>query len=86
MLDPTIVARLVHRPRARSPLDELTEREREVLSLIAEGRSNPAIGEMLVVSPKTVEAHIRQIFMKLGLEETREYHRRVLAVLAYLRS
>jgi serine/threonine-protein kinase len=86
VLDPTIVARLVHRPRGRTAMDELTEREREVLSLIAEGRSNPAIGELLFVSPKTVEAHIRQIFMKLGLEETRDYHRRVLAVLAFLRS
>jgi serine/threonine-protein kinase len=86
VLDPTIVARLVHRPRGRTAMDELTEREQEVLSLIAEGRSNPGIGEPLFVSPKTVEAHIRQIFMKLGLEETRDYHRRVLAVLAYLRS
>lgn len=86
VLDPTIVARLVHRPRDQGPLAELTEREREVLSLIAEGRSNPAIGTMLFVSPKTVEAHIRQIFMKLELEETRDYHRRVLAVLAFLRS
>jgi serine/threonine-protein kinase len=86
VLDPTIVARLVHRPRDQSPLNELTEREREVLALIAEGRSNPGIGEMLFVSPKTVEAHIRQIFMKLGLDETRDYHRRVLAVLTFLRS
>ena len=86
VLDPTIVARLVHRPRGGSALDELTERERDVLSLIAEGRSNPGIAEALFVSPKTVEAHIRQIFMKLGLEETPDYHRRVLAVLAFLRS
>jgi DNA-binding NarL/FixJ family response regulator len=86
VLDPTIVARLVHRPRDGGPLGELTEREREVLSMIAEGRSNPSIATLLGVSPKTVEAHIRQIFMKLGLEETRDYHRRVLAVLAFLRS
>lgn len=86
VLDPTIVARLVRRPRDSGPLGELTEREREVLSMIAEGRSNPSIATLLGVSPKTVEAHIRQIFMKLGLEETRDYHRRVLAVLAFLRS
>jgi len=86
VLDPTIVARLIHRPRGHNPMDELTERELEVLALIAEGRSNPGIGEALFVSPKTVEAHIRQIFMKLGLEESRDYHRRVLAVLAFLRS
>jgi DNA-binding NarL/FixJ family response regulator len=86
VLDPTIVARLVRRSRDSGPLGELTEREREVLSMIAEGRSNPSIATLLGVSPKTVEAHIRQIFMKLGLEETRDYHRRVLAVLAFLRS
>jgi serine/threonine-protein kinase len=86
VLDPTIVARLVHRPRDRSPLADLTDREREVLSLIAEGRSNHSIGEALFLSPKTVEAHIRQIFMKLGLDETPDYHRRVLAVLTFLRS
>jgi DNA-binding NarL/FixJ family response regulator len=86
VLDPTIVARLVHRPRSGMAMDELTEREREVLSLIAEGRSNLGIAEALFLSPKAVEAHIRQIFMKLGLEETPDYHRRVLAVLAFLRS
>ena len=66
VLDPTIVSRLLRRPREESPLDELTDREREVLALIAEGRSNQAIGERLFVSPKTVETHIRQIFQKLG--------------------
>jgi serine/threonine-protein kinase len=86
VLDPTIVARLLRRPRDGNPIAELTEREREVLALIAEGRSNPGIGSALVLSPKTVESHVRNIFMKLGLEETPDYSRRVLAVLAYLRS
>jgi serine/threonine-protein kinase len=85
VLDPTIVRRLVSRPRERGPLAELTGREREVLGLIAEGHSNRAIGDRLFLSPKTVETHIRQIFMKLGLEEAPDSHRRVLAVLAYLR-
>jgi serine/threonine-protein kinase len=85
VLDPTIVARLVHRPRDPDPLADLTEREREVLSLIAEGRSNQGVGAALFLSPKTVESHIRQIFMKLGFEGAPDDHRRVLAVLAYLR-
>ncbi len=85
VLDPTIVRRLIARPRERGPLAELTDREREVLGLIAEGHSNQAIASRLFLSLKTVETHIRQIFMKLGLEESAESHRRVLAVLAYLR-
>ena len=86
VLDPTIVARLIKRRRQQGPLDELTDREREVLALIAEGRSNHGIAEILVLSPKTVEAHIGRVFTKLGLDESPDYHRRVLAVLAFLRS
>jgi DNA-binding NarL/FixJ family response regulator len=86
VLDPTIVSRLVNRPREQSPLAELTEREREVLELIAEGRSNQAIGDGLHLSPKTVETHIHQIFQKLDLAADPDSHRRVLAVLAFLRS
>ena len=86
VLDPTIVARLIKRPRHRRPIDELTDREREVLALIAEGRSNQGISQILVLSPKTVEAHVSRILAKLGLDDTPDYHRRVLAVLAFLRS
>jgi len=85
VLDPTIVARLVGRPRAHSALDELTDREREVLALIAEGHSNDGISRKLFLSPKTVETHVRHILLKLGIRETPDYHRRVLAVLTYLR-
>jgi DNA-binding NarL/FixJ family response regulator len=86
VLDPTIVARLVNRPREHGPLVDLTGREREVLELIAEGLSNQAIGERLFLSPKTIETHIRQIFVKLGLDEAPDSNRRVLAVLTFLRS
>jgi serine/threonine-protein kinase len=85
VLDPTIVARLVNRPRAPDPLADLTDREREVLALIAEGRSNQSVGDKLFLSTKTVETHIRQIFQKLGLSGSPDSHRRVLAVLAFLR-
>jgi serine/threonine-protein kinase len=85
VLDPTIVSRLVGRPREESALDELTDREREVLGLMAEGHSNDGICRRLVLSPKTVETHVRHILLKLGIGEAPDYHRRVLAVLAYLR-
>jgi DNA-binding NarL/FixJ family response regulator len=86
VIDPTIVSRLVARKRARGPLDVLTEREREVLALVAEGRSNGAIGEQLFLSRKTVDSYVSQIFTKLDLRESPEQNRRVLAVLTYLRS
>ena len=86
VVDPTIVSRLVNRARPASRLDELTEREREVLTLMAEGRSNKGICERLFLSPKTIEAHVKHIFMKLGINESGDDHRRVLAVLAFLRS
>jgi len=86
VVDPTIVARLMARRRAQGPLDELTEREHEVLALIAEGRSNQAICAALYLSPKTIEGHIRQIFLKLGLHDSPQHHRRVLAVLTFLRA
>ena len=84
VLDPTIVGRLLRRSRERSVLDALTPRELEVLALMAEGRSNIAIAGRLNVSPKTLEAHIRRILQRLGLEESPDDHRRVLAVLEYL--
>jgi DNA-binding NarL/FixJ family response regulator len=84
VIDPDVVAVLVGR-RARVPLDDLTAREREVLGLMAEGRSNQAIGDRLGMARKTVEAHIATIFSKLQLEPAADDHRRVLAVLAHLR-
>jgi DNA-binding NarL/FixJ family response regulator/class 3 adenylate cyclase len=86
VIDPEVVSRLVGRARTASPLDDLTEREREVLTLMAEGRSNQAISEALSLSTKSVEGHVRNIFTKLGLLSTPDDHRRVLAVLTYLRS
>jgi DNA-binding NarL/FixJ family response regulator len=84
-VDPAVVAALVGRRRARNPLDDLTPREREVLELMAEGRSNRAIASRLVVGDKTVETHVASILSKLGLEEAPDDHRRVLAVLSWLR-
>lgn len=86
VIDPTIVTALLRRPRGPGPLDSLSTREREVLSLMAEGRSNIAIAAQLAVSPKTLEAHIRQILQKLNLPESTQDHRRVLAVLKYLQT
>jgi DNA-binding NarL/FixJ family response regulator len=86
VVDPTIVARLFGRQRREDPLAALTPREREAIALVAEGFSNAAIASRLSVTPRTVEAHITQIFHKLGLETNPESHRRVLAVLAFLRA
>jgi DNA-binding NarL/FixJ family response regulator len=85
VLDPEVVAQLLVRRRRDDPLRELTPREREVLGLMAEGRSNTAIARALVVSDGAVEKHVRNIFTKLQLPPDEEQHRRVLAVLAYLR-
>jgi DNA-binding NarL/FixJ family response regulator len=86
VVDPTIVARLVARRRAPDPLGDLSPRELEVLGLVAEGLSNRAIAARLYVGERTVEAHVTHIFLKLGLDESPESHRRVLAVLAFLRN
>jgi DNA-binding NarL/FixJ family response regulator/class 3 adenylate cyclase len=83
-LDPAVVSQLVGRRRRDDPLDELTPREREVLELMAEGRSNQAIAERLVITLRAVEKHVTSIFSKLRLSATAEDHRRVLAVLTYL--
>ena len=85
VIDPQVVARLVARPRQDSPLATLTERELAVLALMAEGRSNRAIASQLYMSPKTVETHIGNMLAKLGLAPEADDHRRVLAVLTYLR-
>ncbi|MFN8185533.1 MAG: response regulator transcription factor [Gaiellales bacterium] len=86
VVDRAVVAELVERQRRDDPLADLSQREREILGLMAEGRSNQGICEALWLSPKTVETHIRHLFMKLGLEDTPADNRRVLAVLTYLRS
>ena len=86
VIDPTVVASLVGRSRSHERLDPLTAREREVLSLMAEGRSNVGIADRLFVTEKTVETHVASILGKLGLESQPDDHRRVLAVLAYLRA
>jgi DNA-binding NarL/FixJ family response regulator len=85
VLDPTVVAQLVERPRTGpDPLEDLSEREREVLALMAEGRSNKAIGQRLFITEHTVEKHVKSIFGKLRLPATADDHRRVLAVLTFL--
>jgi DNA-binding NarL/FixJ family response regulator len=86
VLDPDVVARLVGRKRKASPLDDLTPRERQVLALIAQGLSNAGIARELVVSVAAIERHVTGIFDKLGLHASPEAHRRVLAVLTYLRT
>jgi serine/threonine-protein kinase len=85
VIDPTVVARLLARKREHDPLDDLTQRERETLGLVAEGLTNRAIAGRLFVTERTVEAHVKQIFDKLDLEASPDANRRVLAVLAYLR-
>ncbi len=86
VLDPDVVARLVGRKRKAGPLDGLTPRERQVLALIAEGRSNVGIAHDLVVTVAAIERHVTSIFDKLGLRQAPEAHRRVLAVLTFLRT
>jgi DNA-binding NarL/FixJ family response regulator len=86
VVDPTIVARVMGRKRTHDPLADLSTREREVLALAAEGLSNKAVAERLFVTDRTVEAHMASVFAKLGLEETPDHHRRVLAVLTLLRA
>jgi len=86
VVDPTIVTRLLRRRRERDPVDELSERERDVLGLVAEGLSNDAVGKRLFISERTVEAHVKQIFRKLRIDQEADTNRRVLAVLAFLRS
>ncbi len=85
-LDPQVVSTLVAGPHRGSELDELTAREREVLSLMAEGRTNAGIAKRLWLTEKTIESHVRTILMKLGLQAGGDDHRRVLAVLTYLRA
>ena len=86
VVDPEIVARLVTRPRRDTALAQFSDRERIVLALLAEGRSNAGIAQRLFLSPKTVEAHVNAVFTKLGLPASGDDNRRVLAVLSYLRA
>ena len=85
VLDPAVVTQLLGRSRVAGPLDQLSAREREILALMAEGCSNTRIGTSLSLSQRTVESHVRNIFNRLGLEESPESSRRVLAVLTYLK-
>jgi DNA-binding NarL/FixJ family response regulator len=85
-IDPEVIAELVGRRRDDGPIGELTPREREVLGLMAEGRSNQAISQKLFLSTRTIETHVNSIFLKLGLLPAPDDHRRVLAVLAFLRA
>jgi DNA-binding NarL/FixJ family response regulator len=85
VIDPALVARLIGRRRSADPLGRLSEREREVLTLVAEGLNNDAISRRLFISDRTVESHIAKVLQKLDIEDGGEGHRRVLAVLAYLR-
>jgi DNA-binding NarL/FixJ family response regulator len=86
VLDPEVVAQLLGRRRADDPLDRLTPREREVLGQMAEGRTNGAIARDLVVTERAIEKHVTSIFSKLGLSSAADGHRRVLAVLAFLKA
>ena len=86
VIDPEVVSVLLRRHRFDDPVNDLTERERQVLALVAEGRSNQTIGRLLFISPRTVESHVGSILTKLGLLPSAEDDRRVLAVLTYLRS
>jgi DNA-binding NarL/FixJ family response regulator len=85
-IDPTVVSSMIGRRRRNDPLDALTTREREVLELMAQGRSNRGIAEVLVVTPHAVEKHVTQIFSKLGVGEAPADHRRVVAVLTFMRA
>jgi DNA-binding NarL/FixJ family response regulator len=84
VIDPEIISQLLRRGRERNPLDTLTDRERQILSLMAQGYSNDAICNQLVISRRTVESHVSSVFAKLGMAESPDSSRRVLAVLAYL--
>jgi DNA-binding NarL/FixJ family response regulator len=84
VIDPEVVSQLLARTRRREPLEDLSPREREVLALMAEGRSNVAIAEKLVITQRAVEKHVKSIFQKLRLPQAETDHRRVLAVLQYL--